>query len=66
VVISGQVHIGAYTFIGVNATLRDSITVGQLNVIGAGALIMKSTKDHEVYVPERTKPYPKTSDQINF
>lgn len=66
VVISGQVHIGAYTFIGVNATLRDSITVGKLNVIGAGALIMRSTQDHEVYVPERTKVFPKTSDQINL
>lgn len=66
VVVSGQVKIGDYTFIGVNATLRDSITVGKLNVIGAGAIIMKSTQDHEVYVPERTKPFPKSSDQINF
>jgi acetyltransferase-like isoleucine patch superfamily enzyme len=66
VVISGQVRVGEYTFIGVNVTVRDSISIGKSNVLGAGALIMKSTKDNAVYVPERTKVFPKTSDQINL
>ena len=64
--ISGGDVVGEYTFIGVNATLRDGITIGKSNVIGAGSIIMKSTRDLEVYVPERTKVFPKTSEQINF
>lgn len=55
VVVSGGVEIGKNTFIGVNSTVRDHITIGQNNIIGAGSLIMKSTKDNEIYVPERTK-----------
>lgn len=66
VVVSGHVKIGPYCFLGVNATLRDSISVAESCVIGAGTLIMKSTQPKEVYVGERTKPYPKTSDEINL
>ncbi len=66
VVISGYDKVGAYSFLGVNATLRDAISIGESCVIGAGALIMRSTKDNEVYVAERTKPFPRSSDQIQF
>lgn len=66
VVISGHVTVGPYSFVGVNATFRDDITIGEANVIGAGALIMRPTRDFEVYVPERTKPFPKTSDEIGM
>jgi sugar O-acyltransferase (sialic acid O-acetyltransferase NeuD family) len=66
VVVSGQVRVGPYCFLGVNATIRDSITIGEACVIGAGALIMRSTKDKEVYLGERSKPFPRTSDQIDL
>jgi sugar O-acyltransferase (sialic acid O-acetyltransferase NeuD family) len=66
VVVSGYTKIGAYSFVGVNSTFRDAITVGESNVIGAGAVIMKDTEDFEVYSPERTRPHPKRSDEIGF
>jgi sugar O-acyltransferase (sialic acid O-acetyltransferase NeuD family) len=66
VVVSGHVTVGDYSFIGVNATIRDAISIGQANVIGAGALIMKPTADKEVYVAPRTKPAPRTSDEIGM
>lgn len=66
VVISGHVTVGAYSFIGVNATLRNSITIGEASLIGAGALIMKDTRPHSVYVPDRTKVFPKPSDEIDL
>jgi sugar O-acyltransferase (sialic acid O-acetyltransferase NeuD family) len=66
VVVAGFTRVGAYSFVGVNATLRDGIEVGRSNVIGAGALIMRSTQDHEVYVAERTRPHAKRSDEIDF
>ena len=64
VVISGHVTVGAYCFIGVNATVRDAIAIGEANIIGSAALIMKTTKDNEVYIAPRTKPDARTSDQI--
>jgi sugar O-acyltransferase (sialic acid O-acetyltransferase NeuD family) len=66
VVVSGYTRVGAYSFLGVNAALRDGIEIGRSNVIGAGALMMRSTQDHEVYVPERTRPRPQRSDEIGF
>jgi sugar O-acyltransferase (sialic acid O-acetyltransferase NeuD family) len=66
VVISGHVNVGAYSFIGVNATLRNSITIGEASLIGAGSLIMKDTRPRSVYVPDRTKIFSKSSDEIDL
>lgn len=66
VVVSGSCRVGDNSFLGVNATLHDNITLGAENLIGAGAIIAKDTKDREVYVPSATKAFPKTSDQLEF
>jgi len=66
VVISGNVRVGARSFIGVNATLRNSITIAPQTLIGAGAIIMKNTRPKEVYMPERAKLFPKSSDEIDL
>jgi sugar O-acyltransferase (sialic acid O-acetyltransferase NeuD family) len=44
-----SVTVGDHTFIGLNATIAPTVAVGASNVIGAGALIVKSTGEHEVY-----------------
>jgi acetyltransferase-like isoleucine patch superfamily enzyme len=54
------------TPLGVNATLRDSIEIGEGCVIGAAAIVMRSTRAHEVYVAPRTKPDERTSDEIGL
>ena len=66
VVISGYVRVGTRSFIGVNATLRNSITIAPQTLIGAGAIIMKNTRPKEVYMPERAKLFSKTSDEIEL
>ena len=66
VVVSGNVRVGTRSFIGVNATLRNSITIGPQTLIGAGAIIMKDTKAKEVYLPERAKLFQKSSDEIEL
>ena len=52
--------------IGVNATLRNSITIAPQTLIGAGSIIMKDTKEKGVYMPERAKLFPKSSDEIEL
>ncbi len=66
VVVSGHCIIKDNCFIGVNATLRDSITLEKKTLIGAAALVMKNTKEKEVYVSERTKLFKKNSDDLGF
>lgn len=65
VVISGNVNIGSYSFLGVNATIRDGIKIGKKNVIGAGAVILKDTKEGEVYTTKATTLLPIKSDKLN-
>ena len=55
VVISGKVTIEPYCFLGVNSTIRDGIKIASKNIIGAGAVILKDTKENEVYTNDSTK-----------
>jgi sugar O-acyltransferase (sialic acid O-acetyltransferase NeuD family) len=65
VVVSGHVRVGRFSFLGVNATLRNSITVGPRTLVGAGAVIMADTEEGSVYVPARAQRLPgKTSDDV--
>ena len=59
-----SVTVGDYSFVGLNATIAPSITIGRSNVIGAGALVMKSTADHAVYKGHASTPSEKRSDQL--
>jgi sugar O-acyltransferase (sialic acid O-acetyltransferase NeuD family) len=66
VVISGNVHIHQYCFIGVNASLRNSITIAPETLIGAGAIIMEDTIEKGVYVPQKAELIDKKSDEIEL
>jgi sugar O-acyltransferase (sialic acid O-acetyltransferase NeuD family) len=66
VVVSGRVTVGERCFIGVNATIRDAVSIAPQTLIGAGAVILKNTVERGVYVGERVKRLPKTSDQIDL
>jgi sugar O-acyltransferase (sialic acid O-acetyltransferase NeuD family) len=66
IVVSGYVHIHEYCFIGVNATLRNSITIAPETLIGAGAIIMQDTVEKGVYVPQRAELFKKKSDEIEL
>ena len=65
-VVSGHVRIGRNCFIGVNATLRNNIDVADYTLVGAGALVMKSTSARDVFVARRTERFLKTSDQLDL
>ena len=66
VVISGYVRVCSYCFIGVNATLRNSITIAPHTLIGAGAVIMSDTVEGGVYVPQRTVLLGKRSHEVDL
>lgn len=66
IVVSGWCVVKPYCFIGVNATLRNSITIAPETLIGAGAVIMKDTVEKGVYLPDRAKLFDKRSDEISL
>lgn len=64
VVISGGVRVEPYSFIGVNATLRDHITIARESVIGAGALILNDTVEKGVYKSNAAEVSKVPSDRL--
>jgi sugar O-acyltransferase (sialic acid O-acetyltransferase NeuD family) len=54
VVLSGEVRIGAYSFLGVNATISNHVYVGARCYIGANALIAHDTPPDSVYMTKAT------------
>jgi sugar O-acyltransferase (sialic acid O-acetyltransferase NeuD family) len=66
VVVSGHVKVRSYCFIGVNATIRNSIEIAPATLVGAGAVIMKNTREKGVYLPQRAERFSKTSDEIEL
>jgi len=57
VVICGFCNIGDGSFIGVNSTIENNLSIEKDNFIGAGAIIRKSTKEREVYQVKATDPH---------
>lgn len=55
IVVSGGAQIGAGSFVGVNVTIRDHVTIGRKCVLGAGALILEDAADEGVYAPRGTE-----------
>lgn len=64
VVVSGHVRVGSYCFLGVNASLRNGITIAPRTLVGAGAVITGNTEEGGVYVPPRAVRLEKRSDEI--
>ncbi|OFW27885.1 MAG: hypothetical protein A3H97_16610 [Acidobacteria bacterium RIFCSPLOWO2_02_FULL_65_29] len=48
-VVGDSTTIGDYSFVGLNATVAPFVHVGSHNLIGAAAVILRDTKDYEIY-----------------
>jgi sugar O-acyltransferase (sialic acid O-acetyltransferase NeuD family) len=64
VVVSGHCTIESYCFFGVNSTIRDETVVAEGTLVGAGALILRDTKEWEVYKAAPTEPAAIRSDRL--
>ena len=64
VVISGCCTVGEFSFLGVNATVRDETIIAPETLVGMGATILKDTKEFEVYKASGTEPAGVRSDQL--
>ncbi len=64
VVISGCCAIEEYCFFGVNATVRDEVSVAHDTLVGMGVSIAKDTQPFEVYRSAGNEPARVRSDQL--
>jgi len=64
VVISGCCNVGEYSFLGVNATVRDETVIARETLIGMGVTVLKDTKEFEVYKASAAEPATFRSDEI--
>jgi len=55
VVLSGEVTVGANSFLGVNSTISNYVKVGARSYIGANTLIAQNTPEDSVYVTKGTE-----------
>lgn len=62
-VVSGQARISRNTFVGVNATIVNGVTVGEYNIIGAAALVSRDTRPHSVHLARSAEPLRYSSDE---
>lgn len=62
VVVSGHCQIESNCFVGVNATIGHQVVIAKESLIGAGAMITKSTEPKGVYVAPKSIKLDKTSD----
>lgn len=56
VVLSGHCWVKKYSVLGVNATVRDGITISEGTFVGMAASITKNTEEWMIYVGNPAKP----------
>ncbi|MDH3281656.1 MAG: hypothetical protein OEQ18_11070, partial [Gammaproteobacteria bacterium] len=64
--LGGGVRVGEYAFIGMNATIREHVSVGRSCIIGAGATVLRDTKDDEVFRIRGTQPARAPSQRVRI
>ena len=64
VAIADNTVVEPYCFIGMNATIRNSIRIARECVIGAGSVILHNTNEKEVYAAHSTVKLEVASDQL--
>lgn len=63
--MAGQVTVEPYCYVGINATLRNRITLATGSVIGAGAVVLGDTVEKGVYMSPPAELLPVSSDDFS-
>jgi sugar O-acyltransferase (sialic acid O-acetyltransferase NeuD family) len=66
VVLSGHCVVGPYSFLGVNATIKDQVSLAEGTLVGMGANISKNTEPWSLYRADATKASKVSSADIDF
>ncbi len=64
VVLSGHCEVGKYSFLGVNSTIRDAVTLGEGTFVAMAAAITSNTDPWSVYKGNPAKKSSLSSDKV--
>jgi len=64
VVLAGRVRLGGHSFMGVNASVKDGVTIGANCLIGPGSVILKDTKPGSAHLVKGTPASPVPAERI--
>lgn len=64
IVLSGHCEVKENCWIGVNATIRDYMTIAPKTLIAMGSLITKSTEENGFYMGNPAKKQEKSSIEV--
>ena len=64
VVLSGHCVVESFSFLGVNATIRDFAYIAEGTLVAMGANLTKNTEPYGVYVGNPAQKGPKPSDEV--
>ena len=64
VVMSGHCHIKERSWLGVNSTIRDYVTVGEESLIAMGSLVTKNTESGGFYMGVPAKKQSKRAIEV--
>jgi sugar O-acyltransferase (sialic acid O-acetyltransferase NeuD family) len=62
--LAGNVQVGDYSFIAINAAVQQNTAIGKGNIIGMGSIIVSSTADGSVYTEPPAKKRRVSSDDV--
>jgi sugar O-acyltransferase (sialic acid O-acetyltransferase NeuD family) len=66
VVLSGRCVVDRYAFLGVNATIRDGLSIAEGTLIGMGALVTRDTEPWGVYTGNPARKGETPSHELDF
>lgn len=66
VVISGHCVVEPHCFLGVNATVKDQVTLAEGTLVGMGAIVARNTEPWTILKADATRPAKISSAEIDF
>ncbi len=64
--MGGKVRVGKYTYLGLNAAIREKVSIGENSIIGMGAVVVSDIGDNVIAYGNPAKPITENVDKKVF
>lgn len=64
--LSGAVHVGKWTYVGMSAAIMQTLSVGDYSIISMGAIVQKDVESNVIVMGNPARPIAKNEDRRVF